>query len=153
MADEPDATLLEVMRLAADRDGIAREYATAFDTTFTRAVPALAQACADGLDWGAAIVETYLDVLAATPDTHIARRAGLAAASGVSERAQVAVRRGGVRTAAGREAIAQLDAELRAGGNAHNPGTTADLTAAAIFVALLGGEWERMQGGRDAATR
>jgi len=34
VADEPTVTLLEAMRIAADRDGIASEYATAFEVTF-----------------------------------------------------------------------------------------------------------------------
>jgi len=34
-----------------------------------------------------------------------------------------------------------------------NPGTTADLTAASIFVVLLSGGWKTSHGGRDAATR
>ena len=46
---------------------------------------------------------------------------------------------GGVRTAAGREALRRFDASLRSPGNALNPGTTADLVTAAIFVALVEG--------------
>ena len=45
---EPTVTLLEAMRLAAHRDGIAREYATAFETTFEIGAPALEQARATG---------------------------------------------------------------------------------------------------------
>jgi triphosphoribosyl-dephospho-CoA synthetase len=46
---------------------------------------------------------------------------------------------GGVRTDAGRRAIDAFDSGLRDARNSGNPGTTADLTAAAIFVVLLGG--------------
>ena len=49
VAEEPTLTLLEVMRLAADRDGIAREYATAFEVTFEIGAPALDRARRDGL--------------------------------------------------------------------------------------------------------
>jgi triphosphoribosyl-dephospho-CoA synthetase len=48
---------------------------------------------------------------------------------------------GGVRTPAGRDAIAALDSELRDPRNTRNPGATADLTAAALFVALLEDGW------------
>jgi len=48
---------------------------------------------------------------------------------------------GGVRTMAGRDAIAALDRELRDEANTLNPGATADLTAAAIYVVLLEGGW------------
>ena len=44
---------------------------------------------------------------------------------------------GGVRTAAGRRALRSFDASLRAPGNALNPGTTADLVTATLFVALV----------------
>jgi triphosphoribosyl-dephospho-CoA synthetase len=60
---------------------------------------------------------------------------------------------GGVRTDAGRAAVAALDAGLRGAGNTANPGTTADLTAAAILVVLLGGGWHTHSGAGDARTR
>ena len=60
IADEPTLTLLEVMRLAANRDGIAREYATAFAATFEIGAPTLARARSDGLCWDDATVETFL---------------------------------------------------------------------------------------------
>ncbi|MBM3821222.1 MAG: triphosphoribosyl-dephospho-CoA synthase MdcB, partial [Acidimicrobiia bacterium] len=47
----------------------------------------------------------------------------------------------GVRTADGRRALDALDRALRDGDHLGNPGTTADLTAAAIFVVLLEGGW------------
>jgi triphosphoribosyl-dephospho-CoA synthase len=141
VADEPDATLLEAMRLAAHRDGIAREYATGFETTFTVGVPALARARADGLAWDDAVVETFLTLLAARPDTHIARRGGDALAADVTRRTAGVVQAGGVRTADGRRALDELDRSLRDDDNLGNPGTTADLTAAAIFVVLLEGGW------------
>jgi triphosphoribosyl-dephospho-CoA synthase len=143
VAADPTMTLLEVMRLAADRDGIAREYASAFETTFTAGAPALRAARADALSWDDAIVETFLTLLAASPDTHIARRAGADAAREVSRRARGVLDAGGVRSEAGRRAIADLDRQLRDPHNTTNPGTTADLTAAAIFVVLLEGGWSR----------
>jgi triphosphoribosyl-dephospho-CoA synthase len=142
VADEPTMTLLEVMRLAADRDGIAREYATAFASSFDVGAPALERARADGLTWEDAVVEAFLTLLAARPDTHVARRAGQPAAVEASRRAQSALDAGGVRHAAGRRLIAEMDDAFRDGRNIRNPGTTADLTAASIFVALLGGSWQ-----------
>jgi triphosphoribosyl-dephospho-CoA synthase len=141
VADEPTMTLLEVMRLAAGRDGIAREYATAFEVTFETGAPVLDRARRDGLCWDDAVVETFLTLLAAGPDTHVARRGGAAVAAGVSQRARAALAAGGVRSAAGRRAIDEMDRGLRDACNIANPGTAADLTAAAIFVVLLGGGW------------
>ncbi len=153
VANEPDVTLLDAMRLAADRDAVAREYATAFETTFETAVPALATARRDGLCWDDAIVETFLTLLAAAPDTHVARRSSAALAAQVSRRACTALAAGGIRSAAGRHTIDEMDRALRDGRNIANPGASADLTAAAIFVVLLGGGWDATHGGCDATTR
>jgi triphosphoribosyl-dephospho-CoA synthase len=150
VAGEPTLTLVEAMRLAADRDLIAREYTTAFELTFQSGVPALERARGDALPWDDAVVETFLSLLAAAPDTHIARRGGAAMAAEVSRQARAALAAGGVRSAAGRRAIDDMDRGLRDARHIGNPGTAADLTAAAIFVVLLGGGWH---GGRDAASR
>jgi len=105
-------------------------------------VPAMRQARADGLPWTDATVETYLRLLAVQPDTHIARKLGPDAAAKVSRRAEEVVAVGGVRSVAGREAIAAFDRELRDAANSRNPGTTADLTCAAIFVIIIEGTFE-----------
>lgn len=141
VADEPSVTLLEAMQLAAERDGIAREYTTAFATTFEVAVPALLHARADGLSWDDGVVETFMTVLAAQLDTHILRRGGPELASDVSDRARDVMRAGGIRTDEGRRALSYFDHSLRDPRNTGNPGTTADVTAAAVFVALLQGAW------------
>jgi triphosphoribosyl-dephospho-CoA synthase len=151
VACEPTMPLREAMALAAERDAIAREYVTDFATTFEVGHPALRRARAAGLGWSDATLETYLTLLAAAPDTHVARKLGTAAAADVQGRARIVLERGGVRTPAGREAIATLDDDLRDPRNTRNPGATADLTAAALFVALLEGGWHRPGGtGGDA---
>jgi triphosphoribosyl-dephospho-CoA synthase len=139
VASAPDVTLLEAMKLAADRDGVAREYATGFEATFERGAPALGRARRDGLSWSDAIVEAYLCLLAESLDTHIVRRTGVAAAQRVSTLARETLGAGGVRSDGGRRAIEDMDRAMRDGRNSNNPGTTADLTAAAIFVTLIDG--------------
>lgn len=135
--EEPTATLHEVMSLAAGRNAIAREYATAFATTFDHGTPALRRARQDGLAWDDATVETFVTLLAGSPDTLIARKQGIETAHDVSRQAARVLEAGGVRTVAGRREIEAFDLSLRDPINAMNPGTTADLTAAALFVALL----------------
>jgi triphosphoribosyl-dephospho-CoA synthase len=107
--------------------------------TFGHGLPALARALDDGLPPRAAIVELFLDLLAAVPDTLIARKRGRPAAEDVSAGAARVLAAGGVRSEAGRMALAAFDAGLRVDGNALNPGTTADLVTAVLFVALLEG--------------
>ena len=63
------------------------------------------------------------------------------AAQEVSRRARAALAVGGVRSAEWRRAIDEMDRDLRDARNTANPGATADLTAAAIFVVLVGGGW------------
>lgn len=153
VAGEPTVTLLEAMRLAADRDGIAREYATTFQTTFEIALPTLVRVRQAGHDWNDAVLETFLTLLATSPDTHIARRAGQDVADDVTRQARTVLEAGGVRTAPGRAAIARMSEGLRGEHNRANPGTTADITAAAIFVSLIGGGWHSKNGGVDVASR
>jgi len=141
VAGTPTATLRDAMALARDRDAIAREYATDFESTFEVGAPGLRRALSDGLAWREAVVEVYLALLATSPDTHIARKLGSDAAVTVQRRARAALTAGGVRTMAGRDATAALDRELRDEANTLNPGATADLTGAAIYVVLLEGGW------------
>ena len=141
VGEDPTLPLLDVMQLAATRDGIAREYATTFETTFATGAPALIAARHDGLAWDDAVVEAFLTILADQPDTHVARRGGEALAGEVSQRARAALAAGGVRSASGRIALDDMDRALRDADNIANPGTTADLTAASIFVVLLTGGW------------
>ena len=137
--DEPGVTLREAMAVAAQRDTIAAEYVSDHAVIFELGRPVLAGALNDGLPAREAIVELALRLLAAVPDTLIARKRGPDAAGSVTEGAREVLAAGGVRTASGRTALAAFDASLRRDGHALNPGTTADLVTAVLFVALLEG--------------
>ena len=143
VSEAPTVTLREAMALAADRDAVAREYGTGFALTFEVGVPAVRAARQEGLAWTEAAVEAYLTLLASTADTHIARKLGRAEADSVSRRAAEVRAAGGTRSDAGRKALAALDDDLRDPRNRRNPGTTADLTCAALFVVILEGGWDR----------
>jgi triphosphoribosyl-dephospho-CoA synthase len=130
---EPQRTLREAMALAAERDSIAREYVTDYELTFDTVLPALKAARAAGLPWSASALEAYLRTLAAVPDTLVARKLGREAALAVSAGARGVL---AAPQAARDQALLAFDTELRADGNRRNPGTTADLLAAGLFVAL-----------------
>ncbi len=136
---EPGVGLGDAMASAAERDSIASEYVTGFALTFDTGVPALVAALGDGLAVRDAIVELHLRLLVQAPDTLIARKRGAGAAARVSAGARDVLAAGGVRTDAGRRALRGFDASLRGPGNALNPGTTADLVTATVFVALVEG--------------
>jgi triphosphoribosyl-dephospho-CoA synthase len=129
--DEPTLALRAAMAAAAERDSVAAEYATGFALTFERGLPALTRALNAGLGPRPATVRLFLELLAAVPDTLIARKRGPRAAEEVSAEA--------ARVLAGRASVEAFDASLRRDGNALNPGTTADLVTAVLFVALLDG--------------
>jgi len=136
VSQEPTIPLRQAMALAADRDLIARQYANGFAEVFDEVVPAL---CA-GLDrtgcLEGAILWTQLNVMAEHPDSLILRKRGPAEAEESRQRAQDVLEAGWPEKVQAREAYAQFDAWLRAVGHQRNPGTTADLIAAGLFVAL-----------------
>jgi triphosphoribosyl-dephospho-CoA synthase len=115
-------TLYDVMELSAERDANAREWTGNFARTFEAADAILAD---DGpvLDRAA---RAFLDLLADEPDSLVVVEHGEGVAREVSSRAAAA--RGDP------EAVERLADELVDAG--YNPGTTADITAAALFVAL-----------------
>ncbi len=124
-------TLREAMAAAADRDSIASEYASGYTIVFESGLPLLTDALSSGARTLDAIVSLHVGLLAAHPDTLIARKAGADAAQAVSRTAEAV--RGGSRT------LEQFDADLRRDGRRLNPGTTADLVAATLLAAQLTG--------------
>lgn len=130
-------SLLDAMRAASDRDSIAREYVTDFDITFTIGAPTLTQCLQEFGDVEASIIQTHLTILSRVPDSLIARKCGARAATLVSRQAGKILTMGGVCTERGWRMLRRWDRTLREDGNRLNPGTTADLTAAAIFVVAL----------------
>ena len=134
--DEPTVTLLEAMKLAADRDMIARQYANGFADVFDLGVPAFLDGFQKFGCVEAAIIDCQLRWLAEFPDSLIARKKGLAVAEDVQRRVKEVLALGGLATPEGRAAGVALDTHLRSDGNKLNPGTTADLITACLFVAL-----------------
>ncbi len=128
---------LAAMRAAMEQDSIAREYVTDFEITFTIGAPTLEWCVRTSGDPDVAIIQTYLTLLSRIPDSLIARKCGEGKARMVSEQAKGILAGGGAVTQRGRQRLAQWDRALRRRGNRLNPGTTADLIAAALFVVLL----------------
>ncbi len=135
----PTVTLLEAMRLAAARDAVAREYATGYEATFTLGAPAIDRARRGGARLEQAIVVAYLELLAARPDTLVERRHGPGAARRVSRAAAQVLAAGGPLRPEGRRLLSRLDRRLRGAKPPINPGASADVVAASLFVWLLSG--------------
>lgn len=128
-------TLRDAMAMAADRDLIARQYANGCEEVF-RTADQIERHVVDGQPLGEAIVIAFLELLAAEPDSLIARKGGVDAAREVSQHAATILdsRRHG--DEAFHAMRAEYDFWLRADGHRRNPGTTADVIAAALFVLL-----------------
>lgn len=136
--DEPNVHLLEAMREAAGRDRIARQYVTRFDDVFGIGAATFDAAVSRGESGMWPTVFAYMAFLAGFPDSHIARKHGDGIASQVQKEA-VAVQ-AALDTADGETSrsrlLAEFDRRLKA--RDINPGTSADLTVACLFVHLLG---------------
>jgi triphosphoribosyl-dephospho-CoA synthase len=134
---QPRVSLLQAMRVAAGRDRIARQYVSDYTDVFEMAVPRLRAWLArrGSREW--ATVATYLELLAVIPDTHIERKFGARTAREVSvEAARLnAVLSGDTKPEQLRARLSRFDNALKQKGI--NPGTTADLTVAALMVQYL----------------
>ncbi len=138
VAEPPAVTLLEAMRAAADRDRIARQYATGFVDVFDIGVARLRACRAAGWSESWAVTATYLAFLAAFPDTHVARKHGAATAAALQRRIVLVEQelRRASDPAALFPSLLALDRTLK--DNGINPGTSADLTVASHFAVSLG---------------
>ncbi len=115
-------SLDELMSMSAETDGIAREWTNGFERSFGAAERL--QALSGPLTERGSRV--FLELLAAEPDPFIAKRHGEAAARQASK--------GAAAVLAGEREPDDLAGSLQSAG--HNPGTTADLLAGGLFIAL-----------------
>ncbi|MFC6716969.1 triphosphoribosyl-dephospho-CoA synthase [Natrialbaceae archaeon GCM10025810] len=132
--EERGLTLLDVMERSAPADDVAREWTTGFERSFA-AAERIAEAPGPVPDRAAA---TFLSLLAERPDTLVVKRSGESVAADATARARELYEANALETAPERvEAFAD---DLVSRGV--NPGTTADLVAAGLFVALERGAVE-----------
>jgi triphosphoribosyl-dephospho-CoA synthase len=129
--------LLKAMEEAADRDRIARQYATGFSDVFDIGLPLLETAARRYADQQWVTLAIYLGFLSAFPDTHILRKHGAGIADDVRTTATTfrASLQAAERPAALVPDLLAWDATLKADGI--NPGTSADLTVATLFAHRL----------------
>ena len=134
----PTIGLVEAMRLAADRDLVARQYADGFCEIFEIGLPALAapDTAAQAPGTGPALA-AYLAFASVFPDSHLQRKYGPEVAETVRRQmADLAGDLARTQDPDARLALAlRLDAALKRDGR--NPGTSADLTVASLFAQNL----------------
>ena len=112
-------TLLELFSVSSAWDMIASEWVHGFEITFS------------GAEWllrGGSILDLYMEILSTYPDSLVLRRFGEKKALEVMERAKEL-------REASLDDLRTWDSDLYKQGV--NPGTTADLVASSLFVAIL----------------
>ena len=137
ISTDPDISLLEAMQLAQRRDSVAAQYASNYRDIFEHAYPAL---LAFYSRWGynrSAVGGLYMKLLATYPDSLITRKRGEAVAQHVRKLASVLYEKycRGDKPEDLDIKLLEFDYKLKA--ENINPGTTADLTVATIFLASL----------------
>lgn len=133
----PQVSLIEAMELAAERDTIAREYVSNYQSLFAYNIEIYREYYNQ---WGSskwAATAVYLSQLLRQPDSLIIRKNGLLKAREISDMIAPLADRVLAATDPLRfeNELLLLDGQLKTSGI--NPGTTADMTVATLFVAKL----------------
>lgn len=132
-------SLFQIFQKSSKYDTICSEWINNYPITFNVAYPFLMEQIERTDNLNTAIIHTFLKVLAVYPDTLIVRKTNLEKALEVSSKAKEILKLGGFETLNGRENLRELDRKLRGPNNFLNPGTTADIIAAALALAILNG--------------
>ena len=130
-------SLLQAMSEAANRDMVARQYATDFADIFDQGLPLFESVSRRRGEAKWATLATFLGFLSAFPDSHIARKFGAETARCVQGTALNFARMLQAAEHADQilPALLTWDSALKA--KAVNPGTSADLTVASLFAHRL----------------
>jgi triphosphoribosyl-dephospho-CoA synthase len=137
----PALALVDAMRLAADRDLVARQYCNNFADVL-RIAAWIEEGVARGLALNDAVVHSHIRQLAAEADSLILRKCGPQVAEQARVHACRVLDAGNPGDDDYERAVEDFDFWLRSDGHRRNPGTTADLIAAALFVLLREGRLE-----------
>ncbi|MCW3994251.1 MAG: triphosphoribosyl-dephospho-CoA synthase [Candidatus Bathyarchaeota archaeon] len=131
--------LYDTFTIASEYDTVCSEWVKNYPITFDVAYPFLIEQIRKTVDLNMAIIHTFLKILAEYPDTFVARKTGIEKAREVSAMAKEVLKLGGLETSRGRKRLREFDHELRESSNLLNPGTTADIIAAALALTVLSG--------------
>ncbi len=130
----PPESILEAMRIASAWDDVALQYANGFCqvSQWTDRLLAILESSSDLLG---AVRRLQIEILASRPDSLIARKHGKQVAGLVQSQAADVLASGPYASPAFEKAWRHFDGSLRESGHRKNPGTTADLLAAVIYLA------------------
>jgi triphosphoribosyl-dephospho-CoA synthase len=123
----------DAMQLASAWDDIALQYSTNFDLVF-RMAQRLWHEKRASVSWQDAVRQIQLELLSERVDSLIARKRGIEYACEIQSRAKSVLHSGEYGSPGFESAWLELDHEMRDGNHRGNPGTIADLIAAALFL-------------------
>jgi triphosphoribosyl-dephospho-CoA synthase len=126
---EESMSFYELMKYSAQKDMVAHELSGGLEIIFSLGLPSFESFYQEEESLRKALLKTYLLILSKHPDTFIIKKAGLEKARKVTELA--------AKVMAGNLSLEAFDAELRTQGSALNPGTTADIVSATLFIWLI----------------
>ena len=135
----PVGTLYDMMKLAAPRDLVARQYCDSYREVIEDELPAFQRDVRAELTLEESIVRCFLRFLASHGDSLIARKSGKTTAAEAARKATAVLAAGWPHRKRSAVTWSRLDQWLRKGDGTRNPGTSADLTAAVLFLALQSG--------------
>ncbi len=131
---EKDINMYDVLDLSAQWDMLAYELTKAMPITFEIGFPTF-NGVKQTNSINNATVQAFLTILSIYPDTLISRKYDVETAQKVSDDARLIIAEGGILSNKGVQMIDKFDKDLTK--KNLNPGTTADLTASSVMVALL----------------
>jgi triphosphoribosyl-dephospho-CoA synthase len=135
--------LIAAMQMAEARDLVAAQYSSGFTTVLEVVVPLLSRGRNECERLSEGIVFAHVALMSRFPDSLIQRKCGWGTACTSQMLAKKAMDAWESKSEAESgvfwERVAELDFWLRCDGHRRNPGTTADLIAAGLFVAIHNG--------------
>ena len=143
--ETPPSHILKAMDLARDRDLIARQYVLDFRDVFEFVAPRIVALQQEHQSLSRSIIQTHVELIAIFSDSLITRKCGSEIAGRAQQLAQLAMDSLPYGWEEFENAVGEMDFWMRSDGNRRNPGATADLIAAGLFVGLwneeLGWPW------------
>ncbi len=136
---EKEINMYEVLKISSSWDALAYELTHKMPVSFGLGYPTYKQLKkVHGIN--KATVQTFLTILASKQDTLISRKYDQSVSARVKADAKIILDKGGILTHEGRSLLVKFDQDLM--NKKYNPGTTADLTASSLMIALLEEHWE-----------
>lgn len=139
VAGEAPTDLLVGMQAAAEYDLVAQQYVNGFQQILQCVCPWIIDGINRGWNLAESVVHAHVRLMSEFPDSLIRRKCGAKVADESAVRAAGVLDAGEPRNDNYRRALNDVDFWLRADGHRRNPGTTADMIAAGLFLLIREG--------------